>query len=1828
MFGAPQSALAACAVGTAPNTVDCATTTTTNTTATDTANAASVDRHQLFTAGGAVSSVTATVGAGATVNGFGLAITNTQAGALGNVTVLNSGTVTLTAGVPSAGGTAAFNITTTNGGAINYSGAGNVNDGGQGTTALQMSSTGTAGGITATVGGTISVTGATGDGINATITNAANAANIGLTTNGSVTGVTTGVLATTVGGGTVTVAASNNVTATAGNGIQTSAVGGLNTVSVTAGTIQATGNGINATSTGAGGVTVNMAGGQVGTSAATRVGGAGIVATSTGAAGNIGVTGTTIFSTGNGITASIANASSGNIVVQGNGAINTSAGNGINATITNAASTGSIQVTTGAAGTLVGTAGHTGINALQSGLGAVTVTVGAAIDPFDVGASSVINNAANANNATLHVNAPIDANLIGARASTTGTGNVVVDGTGTIGATTAPSQFGITAVHSGPTGSVSVASGNVTAAGAGSVGINAQITAAGNNSAVTVGGAAGAIGAVSGATGINATTAGNGTVTVTAAANVTGTAGNGIQTTTFNGLNTVNVTTGTIQATINGINATSSGTGGVTVNMTGGQVGTSTVTQVGGAGIVATSSGTAGNVNVTSTPIFSTGNGITASITGASTGNIVVQSNGAINTSAGNGIDATVTNAASNGSIGITTAGKLTGTAGHTGINAVQSGLGALTATVGGAIDPFDVGANMQINNAANASNVTLHVNAPIDANLIGARATTNGTGNVVVDGTGTIGATTAPSQFGITAVHSGANPNAGNVSVASGNVRAAGVGSVGINAQITGVSTGNVTVGGAAGAIGVVSGATGINATTVGNGTVTVTTANNVTGTAGNGIQTTTVGGTNTVNVTAGAIQATGNGINATSTTGSIFLGGGGNITAGGDGVNATTAGPTISVGITGFVHGGPVGINATGANFVGVSGWSDASGGTGINAVGGTVTVGAGGTVEGATANGINATAGAGNSTVTGVSVVTAAAIGINATSAAGNVLVSGNGAVTGATGINASTPGNGSVTVTNTAAVTSTAGNAIQATGVNGPVTVNGQAAISATGGSGINAQSSGTGGITITTTAAGTVNATAVGILAQTSGAAGNVSVTTAGVIGGVGTPPNRGIEGDILLAANAGTVALHANADVFATGVGVFGFSAGTGSVTADGSGNVTGGSFGVFATQTNNAVGTNAGVHVGGTGAAVGAGGAGVSATVTGANNAGNVLVDRSGTILGSTDGVAASTAGAGTVTVTTGANVTGTAGNGINTSATSGATAINVNAGTTQGGTAAVTAVATTTGDITITSAAGAAIQNLSGAFNSLVVSSTTTTGLNTLNNNGTMSGNVTMAGTGTQAIANAGTWNTLGTTNFSAAANSVGNTGTINVPGTALFSGGATNQLVNSGVINLSGPTSAAASNNLTSTGKFTANGGFVNVSYDLSQPAGRSGTLTSNNGNTGNTVVNFNNVGGPVTIGPNTHVIINSAGAGNLNATAGSGLPSSFGLVNVALVPVGNGNWDLQRTANAGAIGAPAGSIVAAITAFDTSFHQVASAFVASPQSQEPNKLTGGVWSRGSAGQVTAKSTVSTDSVGVSPVGLKVRTNFEAYQVGIDGGILNAGGTGWNIHGGIMAGNVGANSSEQLGTGTSLKFDVPFAGFYGVFTHGAFFSDVSVRRDWHHDNVTNQTANLANASLTGTSDAVNASAGYHIDLKGFFVEPSVGVGITKTSIDPLATPAVNGSATGTIGFQTLNSEMVRAGLRVGTSATIRDVLAVQPFATVSVWRELSGSAQDQFTQGATQNFSLTRVGTFYQVGAGLGAQVLKTGILGFIRGDVRFGDNLDGASVVAGGRYTFAP
>src|SRR5690606_22703144 len=119
----------------------------------------------------------------------------------------------------------------------------------------------------------------------------------------------------------------------------------------------------------------------------------------------------------------------------------------------------------------------------------------------------------------------------------------------------------------------------------------------------------------------------------------------------------------------------------------------------------------------------------------------------------------------------------------------------------------------------------------------------------------------------------------------------------------------------------------------------------------------------------------------------------------------------------------------------------------------------------------------------------------------------------------------------------------------------------------------------------------------------------------------------------------------------------------------------------------------------------------------------------------------------------------------------------------------------------------------------------------------------------------------------------------------------------------------------------------------------------------------------------------------------------------------------------------------SITAAIASLDASFHQPASALVASAASQQPDRWSGGPWIRFNAGTSKIDSIGTVNFPGQVPAPSRVRTNFAGFQAGFDSGLLNIGSSGWNVHLGFTAGYVNADSREQNAVSSTVNFDVPF-------------------------------------------------------------------------------------------------------------------------------------------------------------------------------------------------------
>src|SRR5918997_262937 len=294
---APQQALAACDV--TATTVTCATTTTTNTT--NAGATPAVDRH--YPPNTAAADFTGTVNAGATVDGNGLAFTNTVAGT-GDLNVVNGGTIQVNVGsIPTAGGTSALDITAIGATDINYSGAGDIFNLGTGD-GLQIDTTGT-GNLTANIGG--SVTSTTGTAID--VVNNGTAGNISITTAAGevITALDDGIeaeISVAANTGTLTVVNNANIVGGTSDGILASSQG--------LGAVSATNNG------------------QIGTAAVRFANGVQAEIENAASAAAVSLSGTgAVFSSGDGLVAE--NLGTGTTTVNYTGAIDSTAGDGINA---------------------------------------------------------------------------------------------------------------------------------------------------------------------------------------------------------------------------------------------------------------------------------------------------------------------------------------------------------------------------------------------------------------------------------------------------------------------------------------------------------------------------------------------------------------------------------------------------------------------------------------------------------------------------------------------------------------------------------------------------------------------------------------------------------------------------------------------------------------------------------------------------------------------------------------------------------------------------------------------------------------------------------------------------------------------------------------------------------------------------------------------------------------------------------------------------------------------------------------------------------------------------------------------------------------------------------------------------------------------------------------------------------------------------------------------------------------------------------------------------------------------------------------------------------
>jgi hypothetical protein len=545
-----------------------------------------------------------------------------------------------------------------------------------------------------------------------------------------------------------------------------------------------------------------------------------------------------------------------------------------------------------------------------------------------------------------------------------------------------------------------------------------------------------------------------------------------------------------------------------------------------------------------------------------------------------------------------------------------------------------------------------------------------------------------------------------------------------------------------------------------------------------------------------------------------------------------------------------------------------------------------------------------------------------------------------------------------------------------------------------------------------------------------------------------------------------------------------------------------------------------------------------------------------------------------------------------------------------------------TNTGTVNAQGTIKGAIANNAGNFNVTGLLTGNSTFVNAAGATTTIGGN---SFTGLTSFNNAGTTAIAG---GMLGATSIANTGTFVVTGSAGTL--ATASLVNNGTINLTG---ANQGSNLNANSAVLSGSGNVATNVNLNQGGtGVQSTLGVGSIAAGSNVNGvFNQTGGGAT---GVFDVVKVAGS-NLGTVSQTGLHDS-GLVHYQFLtggaPGNPGKNDvIFGSPVAGAAIAPMTSILSAISSIDASFHQPGGALVASPQTDKTGLMVGGPWFRVSGGVTNILSTGTSTLNGalIDTVNSKTRVEFSGAQGGVDTGWLNLGNYGVNAHVGVTGGQIFATATEQTSAENQVKFSVPFVGLYGVLTRGQFSTDLTVRHSWYDMSVRNLSAGLVDGKFDGQSDNINGSVSYLIPFaNNYFIEPTANLSFTRSTFNNLQV------ATGLAGSQMLTFNNVysllgRAGARVGTSF-VYGGFNWTPFGVALVLNEFNRNAAGTFVAGASTPFGLetNRVGTFGQASAGIAMTSLTSGWLAFVRGDLKFGQRLDGAAVLGGARYTFGP
>jgi autotransporter family porin len=664
--------------------------------------------------------VTGTAGASITVGSNGAAVTNITSTGVGvNLSSTGgAGAVSLTYnGGTISGKTSAISATNAGTGGISIHTATGTSLA-AGTQGINAVVSGAAGGITVDAQGTIGAsTPVGGVGILANISNAGNAAAMGIAIGGAINATGDAIRTTHAGTGKVTVDVNAAATSATGNGLRATTTSGDIAIGATANITGKTG--ISATTSGTGPTSTGKIGVVIGSNVIiTSTNGNALAASSAGTNGitiATGVGSAVQATNGTAISASVSGTSSGDIKIDTHGTVqSTGSGSGITASVgnnTNTTNPGNIDIHAYAA--VAGAS--TGISGSVFGIGNTTITTD------DTVTGSVLDGVA----ATARKGGKV---VVTINALVTGQRKGLSLGTAATGETTANVNANVTGTTGEAISAVSGLIGGTTV----NVGNNVMLTAGRFGILALAGGDGSTLTGIAGST------------TVTTGSNVTINAAswNAIEADADGGGN-VTVTTGT--GSMSGTNAifsrTSVGPGTVKIDTSGNLTGTNVVGPggAGGRGIWVAASGTGGidiktavgaTITADSDGILATSNAASGT---AATNAIRIDEGSTINAARGRGVRAEITGAGNAADVFLSSHADITG--GTDGASLGTAGSGALKVSNAGLLKGL-AGAGLSAQSTTGAIAIAINSSGTVMGSVAGISLSG---GSAQIDNAGTV---------------------------------------------------------------------------------------------------------------------------------------------------------------------------------------------------------------------------------------------------------------------------------------------------------------------------------------------------------------------------------------------------------------------------------------------------------------------------------------------------------------------------------------------------------------------------------------------------------------------------------------------------------------------------------------------------------------------------------------------------------------------------------------------------------------------------------------------------------------------------------------------------------------------------------------------------------------------------------------------------------------------------------------------------------------------------------------------------------------------------------